>query len=708
MDTKHRFLHCYDLTTPDAIVTKIDRASPTSVHLTLHIKNIYTSFVGFDIDPTLVTFNLKSTLAQLGLDSITKEIELSKNLLTADISIELIALDEVGKLMLKEIDVGAYVGRLFAADDRRRVREPVYLNRMFGRVDRDGDSLLSLGSYPSHDDLVLEKVDGRTVAYLKLRKGTYTYNPAIKGLIPTIGAALKYNTFRLRELIGVHQELNQNTPRIVQPGKELLVKTKPLHVRTVFAKVVDDLLPTGYTHTAANILEPTTKASGDIYEFFGESKQELSDVPLEFYTLEPYKEHVFFEDRDQLLTSLDDPESLFKAFATAPTPDHHKAAVFVVKGEQLLNLKSDDWISQESEQTEFPGIFQSDRQAALVDRYLEKQPDYPFLKAIQEGHITSQGVLLSRYFPSPMMKRLFLSPLVQRCVKRIYFQHPSRASGEYFSQEDRATLLDLAKFGIPVYWVDERTKNILQYVPKDDRDAGLFVPPNRSVEFSKATAIGIYGSNLLELDLEDELETLFTGLIKMKESVDHPLLNKETSLIMVTGGGPGAMLVGNKAAQKAGILSCANIIDFTTKDNTVVNEQKQNPYVEAKMTYRLERLVERQAEFNLNLPVILVGGIGTDFEFSLEEVRRKTGVTDPTPIILLGPLDHWKEKITSRFQRNIKDGTIKGSEWVSNCFYAALNADQALNIYYDYFTGKLPIGPNGPVHELGFVTPNQM
>ncbi|MDN3507567.1 MAG: LOG family protein [Simkaniaceae bacterium] len=704
MDTKHRFFHCYDLTTPDGIVTSIEPATPHTAAVTIHIENIYSSFVGFDIDAQLVTFNLKSTLAQLGLHSVTKTIELSKRTRTANIEIELIALDEIGKLMLAEITVGAHIGRLFAADDRRRVREPVYLNRMFGRVDREGDSLLSLGSYPSHDDLVLKKIDGRTIAYLKLRKGTYNYKKTIKGLLPTVGMALKKNTFRLRELISVHQELNESAPRIVEEGKELLVKTKPLHVRTVFAKVVDELLPKGYTHTSANILEPTTKASGDIYEFYGQSKQEISDVPLEFYTLEPYKEHVFFEDRDQLLSSLDNAESLFEAFSTAPKPDHNKAAVFVVKGDQLLNLETDDWIAQESEQSEFPGIFQSDRQAALVDRYLERQPDYPFLQAIQQGHITSQGVLLSRYFPSPMMKRLFLSPLVQRCVKRIYFQYPSRASGEFFSQEDRATLLDLAKFGIPVYWVDERTKTILQYVPKDDRDAGLFVPPGRSIEFSKATAIGIYGSNLLELDLEDELETLFRGLLEMKDKVEHELLNKKTSLIMVTGGGPGAMLVGNKAAQKAGILSCANIIDFTTKDSPVVNEQKQNPYVEAKMTYRLERLVERQAEFNLNLPIILVGGIGTDFEFSLEEVRRKTGVTDPTPIILLGPLDHWKEKITSRFQRNLKDGTIKGSEWVSNCFYAVENAEQALQVYYDFFTGKLPIGPTGPVHDLGFAT----
>ena len=58
------------------------------------------------------------------------------------------------------------------------------------------------------------------------------------------------------------------------------------------------------------------------------------------------------------------------------------------------------------------------------------------------------------------------------------------------------------------------------------------------------------------------------------------------------------------------------------------------------MTYRLDKLVERQAEFNLDFPIFLPGGIGTDFEFALEEVRRKVGSVTITPILLLGEVAH--------------------------------------------------------------------
>ncbi|NDG04333.1 MAG: hypothetical protein EB121_03150, partial [Alphaproteobacteria bacterium] len=102
----------------------------------------------------------------------------------------------------------------------------------------------------------------------------------------------------------------------------------------------------------------------------------------------------------------------------------------------------------------------------MVERYIEMQPSYPFLKGIENGLITSQGVLFSRYFPSPLLKRMLLSFHVQSQLMGVYFETPSRSWGEYFSQEDRAMLIDLATFGIPIYWADRRSNQILQYVQR--------------------------------------------------------------------------------------------------------------------------------------------------------------------------------------------------------------------------------------------------
>ncbi len=160
------------------------------------------------------------------------------------------------------------------------------------------------------------------------------------------------------------------------------------------------------------------------------------------------------------------------------------------------------------------------------------------------------------------------------------------------------------------------------------------------------------------------------------------------------------MEVGNRVAVSLSMLSCANIVDFGAKG--VVNEQQVNPFVEAKMTYRLDKLVERQAEFDLDFPIFLMGGIGTDFEFTLEQVRRKVGSTAMTPVLLFGPRDYWEHKITSCFRLNRTTATIKGSEWVSNCFYSVQTAEQGLEVYRRFVTGSLPIGPKGPIYDLGF------
>lgn len=696
--------HHYDLVTPDGLVTKMDRPSLELLNVEIQIQNISPAFVGFRIDPVHITFNLKSTLAQLGLNAVLQEIELQEKNAFATVKAQLQAYGKIAIALFDFIQQGSYIGKLFAADPRRKVRDPDYLMRMFGRSDRQGSPLLSLGGPKGRDSLLLEKIDGRTVAFLPLQNGILSYDEkAILGLLPTLSKALIHPSFRLRTLIQLDQAWIAGAKRQVQENQILLVRTAPLHIRTAFGKVVNELLPKAITHTTADVLEPDTTASGDVYELFGSSQEDISIIPIEFYTLEPHREHVFFTDRDQLQNCLEDSSKLFQAFETAPTPSYHRAAVFVVKGEQLLNLKSKDWIVRDTHKNPFPGLFHPSEQALLVQNYIEQQACYLFLKYIEDGLITSQGILLTRYFPSPLMKRMLLSNSVQRCLKGILFKIPSLAYGNFFSHEDRSLLLDLASFGIPVYWVDDTTNKVLQYTPKPGKDSGMFVPQPLVDAFIRSTTFGIYGSTLITGAFEEELTALLKGLIQMRSFLNHPLLNANTPIALVTGGGPGIMEVGNRVAERIGILSCANLVDFRNSDNLNIQEQKQNTYVEAKMTYRLDHLVERQAEFNLDFPIILPGGFGTDFEQCLEEVRRKVGSIAPTPVLLFGDSHFWQQKITPRFQSNLKLGTIKESEWVSNCFYCIQNATQGLKIYEQYFSGTLPIGSEYPSSPDGFV-----
>jgi predicted Rossmann-fold nucleotide-binding protein len=692
----------FDLITPDGIIHSIDHVDNKCANIEILINNIANDFVGFDISKDLVFFNLKSTLAQLGLTTTTKDISLNKKNNLAEVQVEMRAFSLLGEKMLSLLNTGQYIGKLFADDDRRKVVEPSYLLRMFGRCDLDGNPLLSLGNHLSKKELVLEKKDGYATAFLHLKNGVIKYENAINNFLPTLAKILKNKNFETRRLLQFYQKWIEGEEKTIKENEILIVRTLPLHISTVFAKVKNSFLTSGYQHSSACVLQPNTQASGDIYELFGSSKTPIEEIPLEFYTLSPYQEYVFFEDRDQLQTCLEKDSVLFDAFKSAPAPDNNFAATYVVKGSQLLNLTQKDWIAKEGIKHDLPGIFHPSRQALLINKYIEQQPAYTFLKAMEMGEITSQGILLSRYFPSPMLKGLLISNRIQHLLKGIYFLKPSRSHDYFFSHEDRAFLLDLAKFAIPVYWVDEISKKVLQYVVKPNKETGMFVPIKTIPVFLQATIFGVYGSNLIEGNFENTLEEILRGIIEIKNETNHHLLSKEIPIALLTGGGPGAMEVGNRVAKKIKILSCANIVDFRQKDKSVVNEQKQNPHIDAKMTYRLDRLVERQAEFYLDFPIFLPGGIGMDFEYCLEEVRRKVGATQINPMLLLGPLEHWSNKITPRFQCNLKAGTIKGSEWISNCFYYAKDAKQAIKIYKDFFEKKLPIGKDGPVYEDGF------
>jgi predicted Rossmann-fold nucleotide-binding protein len=692
-----------DLTTPDGKIKQIEHISEEKTNAKILIEHISPKFIGYKLPKDLLIFNLKSSLGQLGIHSKTLDVQLNVQNFSAEIFIELQAKGRVASALLPLLEVGCFVGKIFAMDDRRLVRDPFYLSRMFSRQDFHGDPLLSLGGGHGSEELILEKVDGRTIAHLAVLNGIVSYKESIYGFLPTICAALKNDSLSIRGLLSLHQQWIEKGNKTCQENDILLVKTPPLHVRTVFGKVVNDYLPKGAIHTSASILQPDTKASGDIYELFGSTSEEIYYIPLEFYTLEPHREHVFFEDRDQLKDALDVPNTLFSAFKTIGKSNNFQASVFVVKGEQLLSLKEEDWIYRECKKTHLPGVAFENRQAAVLDRFIKTQSIFPFLEGIEKEDITSQGALLTRYFPSYFIKRALLSPRVQRLLKRIYFHKPSYSKGEFFTQNDRSLLNDLATFAISVYWVDEHSGKVLKYLQRKEADAGMFVPLDQVDTFMNATTFGIYGSNLLEGEFEKELQKLLNGVLEIKQDCSHFLLNKETPLALVTGGGPGAMAVGNRVAKNLGILSCANIVDFS-KENESVNEQAVNPHIDAKMTFNLNRLIERQAEFHLEFPIFVQGGIGTDFEFCLEEVGRKVGAYNPTPMLLFGKEEYWEDKITSRFKCNLEKGTIKGSEWVSNCFYCVGKAEQGLHIYRSFFDGKLPIGPGFPHFEKGFAT----
>lgn len=689
----------YDLITPDGKITEIKNRTATSLEAYIEIEGISSVFLGFKIDHTLIHFNIKSTFAQLGVNGVGTEYEFLPKLNKARVKVIFTAFNHIGEELLKYLNKGIYVGKLFAADDRRRVRKPVYLERLLGKTDAEGRALLILSEEYKSEEIIEQPEKNRTIVKIPLIPGRWEYSEEVIGLIPTIAKGLKDPHISFRNFLFLHQK-HVPGPRVLPDGGMLLVKTMTMNMMTLFAKVAYDELPKGFQHASADVIEPQQE-TGDIFEFHGSSQEEITHIPLEFYTLEPYREHFFFLDRDLLQCCIEKPEHLFSAFNTSPGD---KCATFIVKGEQILNLTKDDWIQSDlppSAPLFIPPENRHDK--AILDSFIRSQAIYPIAQSMQDGYITSQGIILSTHFPTPSLKTLLINEKVTRTLKAIYFKTPSRTYGDYFSHDDRAFLQDLAKSSVDVFWVDFSYKLLLKYVLRGDKDSGMFVPIERVKDFKNGTFFGVYGSKLITWEKADELKLLFKGLLEMKNELDHPLLNPDISIVLSTGGGPGMMATGNKIANELGILSCGHAVDFTKPHETIELYEETNPHIQAKMTYRLEQLIVRQGEFALDFPIFFQGGFGTDFELLLELLRVQVGMRPAAPILLFGSPDYWRHKITPLFQINRKTGTIKGSEWISNTLYCVQNHKKALSIYYKYFTNRLHIGKDYPSLDQGFV-----
>lgn len=696
----------YDLISPDGKIVKIEKTSDTTSNAEIFISDIHEKFAGFDIDPSDLTFNIKSTFAQLGISSKMNGIELSKPLLSAKIYLTLFSFNDIGKQLLSLLTPGVFTGKLFAKDPRRIIRSSDYLDRLFGKTDHQGNPLLILSEEYKTEEIIDDSEKNRVLVRVPLRKGHFVYDVHIKGFLPTVIKGLCENKPSFRQFLYLHQE-HVDKPRVIPKNDFLLVKTMRMSIRTLFSRVAHDMLPEGYNHASADILEPQM-TSGDIFEFHSTNptappKEEITHIPLEFYSLEPYREFFFFCDKELLRDDLEKKEIVFKALSTAPIDDN--AATFIVKKLQLDKLETSDWIVADPElDSALPTFPKTREEKGIIKEYIQRQAEYPILKSMQEGFISSQGILLSKTFASNLLSSFLLNEHVARCLKGIYFLHASNRHGNYFSHDDRSLLRNLAKQNIDVFWADKKTDLLLKYVPRKDMDTGLFVPIDKVEDYENATIFGVYGSRFDITSYEAELRKLFTGLIEMKKRVDHDLFQKKHAIAIATGGGPGIMAMGNLIASELGLLSIGHAVDFRRPHETNDVDETMNHYIQGRMTYRLEQVIIRQSEFGLDFPIFFEGGIGTDFEYALELLRIQVGSKKIAPIILFGDPRYFKAKLAGPHQENLRKGTIKGSEWISNCFYCAQNHKQALSVYYKFFTGALEIGKDYKGCVDGFIT----
>jgi len=411
------------------------------------------------------------------------------------------------------------------------------------------------------------------------------------------------------------------------------------------------------------------------------------------YKESEYKQKISFFSHRGLRNFLDSTENVQNVFSLTPT-EENRSALFLSSSQQLKEPLTSFWHTVPSSKVELPPVIRNDRHHALLEQFIHDQPETAILEAILENEINSEGVLFVTYLPSFFLRGLFFQKAIRKKLKRIYFMNPSKKTPGYFSHADRSFLLDLNAHGIEVFWYDKTLFKLLQFCERVLDYTGIFLPPNRIEEYHRALTIGIYGSSCVSKDIEGDIRDILLGLEAIKTGSSHHLLNPTRPLAVSTGGGPGVMGIANKVAYDLKILSIAHLCNFSF--------EPMNPYLDGKMTYRIERMIERQAEFLVKLPIFFIGGFGTDLELALEVVGRQVGSYEITPILLFGDADYWEQKITSRFTLNHKSGTLRTGEYLSNCLIQISSGSEAVEVYKHFFDEKLLLGSKGRVYPRGF------
>src|SRR5690242_6578029 len=102
----------FDLITPDRKIVTLQENKAVVL-----IEGISPAFVVFDIDKSRIFFNLKSSLAQLGVDASLTGLSFNRSAGKAEAALTLFAICDLGKKMLSYLRPGMYIGKLFAADE---------------------------------------------------------------------------------------------------------------------------------------------------------------------------------------------------------------------------------------------------------------------------------------------------------------------------------------------------------------------------------------------------------------------------------------------------------------------------------------------------------------------------------------------------------------------------------------------------------------
>lgn len=283
------------------------------------------------------------------------------------------------------------------------------------------------------------------------------------------------------------------------------------------------------------------------------------------------------------------------------------------------------------------------------------------LEATLAEHTEGHTLLLS-YFPNFEEHRVILAHATTAGIARIVFRLASFEHGPFLSSTDHSRIADYSALGIDLYWCNESRGQLARHFYLKGR--GFFGPVELFPKLHNSMMIAFYGSSRpLTTQQSKELVELVKGF---KEVFGD-------RLVVVTGGGPGAMEAASEAAASLGLYTGGNLLETP--------DQSTNERVDFYQTFQGSSRHTRQRWFDAcAMQVVCVGGVGTLEEIGLTLTDYKLGQLDPTPLLFFGSSStdgsaYWTP-MKQQFDRFLTEG--RAPRWLGSYLHVTSSPSDAV------------------------------
>ena len=211
------------------------------------------------------------------------------------------------------------------------------------------------------------------------------------------------------------------------------------------------------------------------------------------------------------------------------------------------------------------------------------------------------------------------------------------------------------------------------------------LPPDVAAQRLTAAEAGNDAQTLARARMALQMSQYYEEARAFAALVTHASKKLDERIVVVTGGGPGAMEAGNRGASEAGGPSIGlNIV--------LPHEQAPNPYITPRLCFQFHYFALRKMHFLMRSVALVCfpGGFGTLDELFEVMTLTQTGKVRKRPIVLVGR-EFWRKLIN--FDWLVETGMIAATDL--ELFHLVDSAEEAWQILVQAFALDAPTTETG-------------